>query len=281
MSAQPRRGSRASSRLDWATLAGIAVAVGGIIGGLLLEGGKITDVAQVTAALIVIGGTAGAVMVTTPFQVLVSAIKKSKHVLFDSTPDYEPAIERLLVYAKQARKTGLISLESELDKVTDPFLEKGLRLAVDGADLEDVRRIMEAEIAVFEQRGEAEAKVFEAAGGYSPTIGIIGAVLGLIQVMKHLEDIDRVGHGIAVAFVATVYGVALANLLLLPMAGKLKGRVQRSVQLKELTIEGIMSIAEGMNPNVMRSKLEAYAVKGESSKPEPPKIGSVPKSRVA
>ena len=253
----------------------------GIVGGLLLEGGKITDVAQITAALIVIGGTAGAVMVTTPLQVLVSAIKKSKDVLFDSSPNYEPVIEQLLAYAKQARKTGLISLESELDKVTDPFLEKALRLAVDGADLEDVRRIMEAEIAVFEQRGEAEAKVFEAAGGYSPTIGIIGAVLGLIQVMKHLEDIDRVGHGIAVAFVATVYGVALANLLLLPMAGKLKGRVQRSVQLKELTIEGIMSIAEGMNPNVMRSKLEAYAVKGESSKPEPPKIGSVPKSRVA
>ncbi len=273
---------KSSSRVDLATVIGLVVGFGGILGGLVLEGGRVADVAQITAAMIVIGGTAGAVMITTPLPILLAAVKKSTHVFWDSTARPEPLIEQLLGYAKEARKRGLISLDSELDNIADPFLRKGLTLAVDGADLEDVRRILEAEIAITEQQGEAEARVFEAAGGYSPTIGIIGAVLGLIQVMKHLEDLDKVGHGIAVAFVATVYGVALANLILLPMGSKLKIRLQQSLHLKELIVEGVISVAEGMNPNVMRSKLEAYASGGgESSMPGDPKIASVPKSRVA
>ncbi len=273
---------RKSSGVDLATLVGLVVAFGGILGGLVLEGGRVADVTQITAAMIVIGGTAGAVMVTTPLPILIAAVKKSTRVLWDSTVRPEPMIEQLLRYAKEARKGGLISLESELEKIPDPFLRKGLTLAVDGADLEDVRRILEAEIATTEQRGEAEAKVFEAAGGYSPTIGIIGAVLGLIQVMKHLEDIEKVGHGIAVAFVATVYGVALANLVLLPIGSKLKSRLQQLIQLRELTLEGLMSIAEGMNPNVMRSKLEAYANEaGGRKRKSEAKIASVPNSRVA
>jgi len=271
-----------SSGVDFATLIGLVIAFGGILGGLVLEGGKVADVTQITAAMIVIGGTVGAVMVTTPLPILLAAVKKSTRVLWDSTARAEPIIEQLLRYAKEARKGGLISLESELDRIADPFLRKGLTLAVDGADLEDVRRILEAEIAMAEERGEAEAKVFEAAGGYSPTIGIIGAVLGLIQVMKHLEDIEKVGHGIAVAFVATVYGVALANLVLLPIGSKLKSRLQQSLRLKELTLEGLMCIAEGMNPNVMRSKLEAYANDaGGKRKPGVAKVASIPNSRVA
>jgi chemotaxis protein MotA len=131
-------------------------------------------------------------------------------------------------------------------------------LAVDGADLQDIRRIMELEIELAEHRGECDAKVFETAGGYSPTIGIIGAVLGLIQVMKHLEDIERVGHGIAVAFVATVYGVAFANLFLLPAGAKLRARLESRLRNQELILEGILSLAEGMNPMLMQSKLEAY-----------------------
>ena len=145
-----------------------------------------------------------------------------------------------------------------MNAIADPFLKKALSLAVDGTDLQDLRRIMELEIQMAEQHGEAEAKVFEAAGGYAPTIGIIGAVLGLIQVMKHLEDIEAVGHGIAVAFVATVYGVAVANIILLPAATKLKLRLQHALQIKELMLEGVVSIAEGLNPKLVRSKLEAY-----------------------
>lgn len=247
-----------SGRADISTIAGLLVTVVGILGGLLLEGGKFTDVAQFTAAIIVLGGTAGAVMVTTPMPLLLQSVKKLPHVFWDSIPSSDDAVERLMRFAARARKDGLVSLERDTESIEDPFLRKALTLAVDGADLQDLRSIMELELDLAERRGESEAKVFEAAGGYAPTIGIIGAVLGLIQVMKHLEDIEAVGHGIAVAFVATVYGVALANLFLLPAASKLKLRLQRSLQIKELMLEGVIGIAEGLNPKLIRSKLEAF-----------------------
>jgi chemotaxis protein MotA len=245
-------------KIDFATLAGIVIALSGIIGGLLLEGGRVSDIISVTAAMIVIAGTAGAVMITTPFHHLLSAAAKLPTIFWDSSPSNAASIEQILKFTKQARKSGLISLDPELDKLTDPFFKKALSLAVDGADLQDIRRIMELEIELTEHRGEAEAKVFETAGGYSPTIGIIGAVLGLIQVMKHLEDMDRVGHGIAVAFVATVYGVAFANLLLLPASAKLRARLESRLKNHELVLEGVLSLAEGMNPMLIQSKLDAY-----------------------
>ena len=145
-----------------------------------------------------------------------------------------------------------------MEEISNPFFRKALRLAIDGADLKVVRRIMELEIDSAEAKGEAEAKVFEAAGGYAPTVGIIGAVLGLIQVMKHLDDIEAVGHGIAVAFVATVYGVFVANIFFLPIANKLKARLQRSIQLREMALEGVIAISEGMNPKLIESQLERF-----------------------
>ncbi len=243
---------------DFSSLAGLLVAAIGILGGLLLEGGKFSDVAQFTAAMIVLGGTAGAVMLTTPLPLLLAGVKKLPQVFWDSTPSSDSALEQILNFATRARKDGLVSLEHEVESIEDPFLRKALTLAVDGTDLQDLRGIMELELDLAERRGEAEAKVFEAAGGYAPTIGIIGAVLGLIQVMKHLEDIVAVGHGIAVAFVATVYGVALANVFLLPAANKLKLRLQDAVQMKELMLEGVIGIAEGLNPKLIRSKLAAF-----------------------
>lgn len=250
--------ARSSGKIDLATFAGLVLAVAGILGGLLLEGGKTADVLQYTAAMIVVAGTAGAVMVTTPPSLLIAALRRVKDVLWDTTPSTTVVTAQLLEFARQARRTGIVSLESEMEKLSDPFFRKALLLAVDGMDLQDLRRVMELEIEISERRGEAEAKVFETAGGYAPTIGIIGAVLGLIQVMKHLDDIERVGHGIAVAFVATVYGVGLANLILLPMGNKLKARVERSVHFKELIVEGVIGIAEGMNPKLIESKLEAF-----------------------
>jgi len=245
-------------RLDLSTIGGLVIAVAGILGGLILEGGKLSDVSQITAALIVLGGTAGAVMVTTPTALLWAAVKKLPLLLWDSTGSPVHVIEEIIAFASRARRHGIVSLEADVDDIEDPFLRKALSLAVDGADLQDIRRIMEIEIHLAEERGEAEAKVFEAAGGYAPTIGIIGAVLGLIQVMKHLEDIAVVGHGIAVAFVATVYGVGAANILLLPAGQKLKLRLQRTLELKEIMLEGVIAIAEGLNPKLIRSKLEAY-----------------------
>jgi len=262
----PKSAKPSGSKPDLATLGGLILAVGGIVGGLVMEGGKVKDVAQVTAAIIVLSGTIGAVMVTTPLHTLLGAVKKLALVFFDSDQSPEAAIEEIIKYATKARKSGIVSLEQDADAVQDPFLRRALNLAVDGTDLDVIRKTMELEITLEEHHAEAEAKVFEAAGGYAPTIGIIGAVLGLIQVMKNLANIDEVGHGIAVAFVATVYGVATANLFFLPAGNKIKARVHKAIQNRELMLEGVTGIVEGLNPKLLRSRLEAYARKEEKAK---------------
>jgi chemotaxis protein MotA len=257
--ADPQKAKGGAAKPDVVSFAGIAVALGGIIGGLLLEKGSIRDIAQYTAAMIVLGGTLGAVMLNTPFAVILGALKRLVSVFVENLESPDGLIDEIIGYATKARKNGLVSLEQEAELIADPFLRKALTLAVDGTDLQEIRNMMELQIGLFEHRAEAEAKVFESAGGYSPTIGIIGAVLGLIQVMKHLENIEEVGRGIAVAFVATVYGVALANIFLLPSANKIKARIHHQVQMKELILEGVVGIVEGLNPKLIRSKLEAYA----------------------
>jgi len=250
--------SGSGRRPDLATIGGLALALVGILGGLVLEKGKVQDVSQVTAAIIVLGGTLGAVMVTTPLGVLLSAARKLSVVFLESVQTPDTIIEQIIAYATKARKNGIVSLEVETESIQDLFLRKALNLAVDGTDLQELRRMMELDISLEEQRGEAEAKVYEAAGGYAPTIGIIGAVLGLIQVMKHLANIDEVGRGIAVAFVATVYGVGSANIFFLPAGNKIRSRLQATLQLRELMLEGVLGIAEGLNPKLIRIKLEAY-----------------------
>jgi chemotaxis protein MotA len=185
-------------------------------------------------------------------------VGKIRLIFFDRAYTPDAVIEEIIEYATQARKQGIVSLEQQAASIQDPFLRKALNLAVDGIDMSQIRSIMELEITLLEQDGEMEAKVFESAGGYSPTIGIIGAVLGLIQVMKNLANIDEVGRGIAVAFVATVYGVASANLMFLPAANKLKARVREAVRIREVMLEGVLSIVEGLNPKLIRTKLEAY-----------------------
>lgn len=253
-------------RIDFSSFAGIAVALGGIIGGLILEGGSIKDVAQVTGAIIVFGGTIGAVMITTPTALLLGALRNLKYVFFQPSHEPRKIIDEILNYAARARRNGIVSLESDVEKIEDPFLRKALSLGVDGTDLQELKEMMVLEIDADERRGKSEAKVFEAAGGYSPTIGIIGAVLGLIQVMKHLDQIELVGHGIAVAFVATVYGVAAANIIFLPAGAKLKARAEESSHMKELMLEGVSSIVQGLHPKVIERKLEGYI--SNNSKPK-------------
>ena len=242
------------------------MAAGGIIGGLVLDGGKVSDIRQVTAAIIVLGGTLGAVMVTSPLTSLIRAAKGLKNVFFEEVIDLDAAVDEIVGFASKARKSSIISLEEDLDKIGDPFLKKALSLAIDGTDLKELHKMMDLEIFQAEKREETAVKVYESAGGYSPTIGIIGAVMGLIQVMKHLENIDEVGRGIAIAFVATVYGVAVANLFFLPVANKLKARIHNDVQVKELLLEGVGSIIEGMNPKLIRLKLEAFVEPGGKKK---------------
>lgn len=264
--AKESKTNKGSSKPDIATLLGLAIALGGILGGLKLEKGNVGDIAHLSPGIIVLGGTFGAVLVSMPMSVVMAAIKRLKQVLFEQPVSPGVLIEEIIEYATKARKNGLVSLEEDAARIADPFLQKALTLAVDGTDLQEIRKMLELEIGLDEHHAEAEAKVFEAAGGYAPTIGIIGAVLGLIQVMKNLSNIDEVGRGIGVAFVATVYGVGIANVFLLPAANKIKSRAQAELQMKELIVEGVAGIIEGLNPKLIRSKLEAYAPADGKSK---------------
>lgn len=256
---------RQTSRPDIATIAGVGVAFACILGGLVLEKGNVKDVAQITAALIVVGGTAGAVMVSSPMRTIMSAIAHLKPVFFESSHNLEGLIDEIIGYASKARKQGIVSLEAEAGTISDPFLRKAMNLAVDGADIDELKAMMELEIEQRENVADEAAKVFESGGGYAPTIGIIGAVLGLIQVMKNLENISEVGHGIAVAFVATLYGVGIANILLLPAAAKIRARSAADTRMRELSLQGVVGMIEGSNPKLIRARLEAYLNNAKAS----------------
>lgn len=244
--------------MDKATFAGLLVAVGGIVLGLLLEGGNISQVLQPTAAMIVFGGTLGAVLVQFPLPVVVGAARRLANIFLDRQTDSQHWVKELVEYANQARRVGIISLDEKLAAIDQPFLKRSLMLAIDGTEPQELRKMMDLEITNQAERDERYPAVFDSAGGFSPTIGIIGAVLGLIQVMQHLDKIDEVGRGIAVAFVATIYGVGAANLFFLPAAGKLKLRIREEQVMREMMLEGVVSILEGMNPRMLESKLLGF-----------------------
>jgi chemotaxis protein MotA len=269
---------KSGQRPDLASLGGLLVAFGGVLVGLTLDGGKVIELVQVNAALIVFGGTLGAVMLTNSMGVLLRAVRRVGSVFFEKNHSPEAAIEEIIGYATQARKQGIVSLEQQAVSAPDPFLRKALNLAVDGIDMSQIRSIMELEITILEQDADAESKVFEAAGGYAPTVGIVGAVMGLMQVMKNLANIDEVGRGIASAFVATVYGLILANFFCLPAAAKLRARTRDAIQIREVMLEGVLAIVEGLNPKLIRTRLEAYERKsagaaGKSKAPAKAKAG--------
>ena len=251
--------------IDKASFSGIILAIGGILAGLLLEGGNLGQILQPTAAMIVFGGTLGAVMIQFPLPIIILAFRQLGSVFVNPQHDPESTIDQLVQYAQKARREGIVSLDSDLEEINDPFLRKTLMLAIDGTEPQELRKMMELELDNQAEYEEQVPQVLESAGGFSPTVGIIGAVLGLIQVMQHLDKIDEVGRGIAVAFVATVYGVGSANLIYLPMAGKMKLRI-REVQIKrEMTLEGVVSILEGMNPHMLETKLLGFLVEANQS----------------
>jgi chemotaxis protein MotA len=244
--------------MDIGTIVGLLVAAGAILVGLIMEGGKIGQILQPTAALIVFGGTFGAILVQFPFGVVLAAFRSLASIFFVPKTDPLGIIQEIVTIAHKARREGIVSLDKDLDTIQNPFMRKSLMLAVDGTEPDELRKMMEMEL---EKQGEHEdniPKVFESAGGFSPTIGIIGAILGLIQVMQHLDNIDEVGRGIAVAFVATVYGVGAANVLLLPAAGKLRIRTREAQINREMILEGVISILEGMNPRMIETKLVSF-----------------------
>lgn len=252
--------------MDILTILGLAMGFGAVIGGQVLEGGSLHSITQFTAAIIVFGGTIGAVLVNYPMSTFLLALKNAKMALLNTKADPKKLIKELSELAAVARKDGLLALEGRIKKVEDPFLKKGLQLVVDGTEPKLTREILEIEITYSEEYHHASAKVFESAGGYSPTIGILGAVLGLIHVMENLADPTKLGSGIAVAFVATVYGVGSANLVYLPLAGKLKFKMREEAIIKELIIEGLISLSEGENPRRVEEKLAGFLRDSEKNK---------------
>ncbi|MGA7463641.1 MAG: flagellar motor protein [Candidatus Korobacteraceae bacterium] len=254
--------------MDKSSFAGLFLGLGGIVAGLLLEGGKLSQVVQPTAAIIVFGGTLGAVLLQYPMPVVASAFRRLVQVFFEPKLDPQLTVQQLVVFANKARRHGMISLDADLPGIADPFLRKSLMLAVDGTEPQELRKMMQLELDNQAEYEENIPKVFESAGGFAPTIGIIGAVLGLIQVMQHLDNINEVGKGIAVAFVATVYGVGSANLFFLPSSGKLRIRIREEQVLHEMTLEGVISILEGMNPRMLETKLIGFLREPPKAKEE-------------
>ncbi len=244
--------------MDKASIGGVLVAIAGIIAGLLMEGGNIGQILQPTAALIVFGGTLGAVLLQFPLTTVAAAIARMTHVFAAPRKHNDELIRLLVAFANKARRNGVVSLDADLQAIQDPFLRQAVMLAVDGTEPADLRKIMQVSLDSKTEGEERLPAVFESAGGFSPTIGILGAVLGLIQVMQHLDNIQEVGRGIAVAFVATIYGVGIANLFFIPMAGKMRLRVREDYLRREMMLEGVISILEGMNPRMLEVKLSGF-----------------------
>jgi chemotaxis protein MotA len=258
--------------VDRSTITGIAVALCAIGVGLVLEGGRLAQILQPTAAIVVFGGTLGAVLVQFPMPTVLQAVRDLRTVFLNRPPQTESLVELLLRFSHKARREGIVSLDPELAEIQDRFLRDCLTLAVDGVGVADLKKTMEQQLDYRAEKEERGPKVFEAAAGFAPTVGILGAVLGLIQVMQQLQDIDAVGKGIASAFVSTLYGVGAANLLFLPWAGKLKIRLRERQIIEEMTLNGVLCIIQGVNPRALERQLASYLPGRPIETPKPRRV---------
>ena len=244
--------------MDKISVLGLLFGIVAITGGQLLEGGHIASLSQPTALLIVLGGTMGAVMLQSPYATFMRGMRMVRWVWYPPVVDHQQLIKQISNWSQVSRREGLLALEGVINQLKDDFSRKGLQLLVDGAEPERLREVLEVDISTFEVEMKLSARIWEAAGGYSPTIGILGAVLGLIHVMENLSDPSKLGAGIAVAFVATIYGVGLANLVFLPIANKLKAHIGRLIVQREMIVDGLVGIANGDNPRNIESRLKGY-----------------------
>lgn len=249
---------RENVKFDKASILGVICALGGIGVGVLLEGGSILEMFQPSAAFIVFGGTAGATLLAQPLSHVIGAARQLRQIFLSAERDLERDIDEIHALAVKTSRGGMYAIEKEIEALDEPFLRQGLWMAIDNHEMDEIRETLDLQIERELIQREAEADVLESAGGFAPTIGIIGAVLGLIQVMKHLENMEEVGTGIAIAFVATIYGVSIANLALLPMAKKMMLRADAEANRKAMLLDGIEGIVTKKNPRVIRSKLTAY-----------------------
>jgi len=244
--------------MDILSVLGVLLGVGALLLGNMLDGGRLSSLINVSALIIVFGGTIGATLLHFPPMTFIRSFKMSRWIFIPQRIDLKGNIKKIINWSVLARKEGLLGLENELDREKDPFIHKGLQLLVDGNEPEVIRDILDVELTTKENLDYQAARLFEAMGGYAPTIGILGAVMGLIHVMQNLADPAKLGEGIATAFVATIYGVASANLLFLPIANKLKAHIFASTQAREMIAVGIICIAEGENPRNIEMKLDGY-----------------------
>lgn len=274
--------------MELGTPVGLVVGFGALLVAAVLEGGEISSFIQGTAALIVFGGTFGATLVSFPLKRVALLPRLILEAFFEkSALANAPAemVERFVQLAQVARREGLLALEEEAAKIDDPFVKKGLLLVVDGIDAEVIEAVLTTDIQALRERHEAGYGTLEAMGGYAPTMGIIGTVMGLIHVLSSLEDPAQLGPAIAVAFVATLYGVSSANLLWIPLATKLKAKSKQEAFLRELALQGLLAIQAGDNPRIVREKLEAFLAPGHRGGAAAPgagaPAGSAPRAGVA
>ena len=246
--------------MDKISVIGLLLGIVAIVGGQIMEGGHLASLSQPTALLIVLGGTTGAVMLQSPYATFKRGMRMVVWVWIPPTVDYLQLIKQVSSWSQVSRREGLLALENVIHLLKDDFARKGLQLLVDGAEPERLREVLEVEINTYENELRLSARIWEAAGGYAPTIGILGAVMGLIQVMENLSDPSKLGAGIAVAFVATIYGVGLANLVFLPMANKLKTHISRLIVQREMIVDGLVAIANGDNTRIIESRLRGYFI---------------------
>lgn len=244
--------------MDLATLIGLLLGVGCVVGSFLMEGGSIGQIINVPAGIIVFGGTFGAAMASSPMSRIVGMPILFRHALFAKRHDARQVIRDLVRFAEKARREGLLVLEEDAKELDDPFLRSGLQLAIDGTDAELVRDILRTDLDLVQERHKGGAEVFKTLGGFAPTLGIIGTVMGLIHMLGQMSTPGKMGPAIAAAFIATLYGVCSANLLYIPIANKLKVRSGEEVLIREIMIEGILSIQAGDNPRIVEEKLKAF-----------------------
>lgn len=244
--------------MDKLSFLGLLVAVTGIVGGSLLEGGSVAILLQGASLLIVLGGTMGAVMLQNPVRIFGKGIKMGIWAFSTPRIAQQKMVYQLSAWSNIARRDSVLKLEDQIDDISDPFIRKGLQMLVDGNTADKIRSVMDVDLQTYEQCSFQAARVWESAAGYAPTIGIMGAVLGLVQVMQTLSEPSKLGAGIAVAFISTLYGVGLANLVFLPIAGKLKLIILQQVSLREMFIDGLMMIANAENSRYIENKLQGY-----------------------
>ena len=244
--------------MDRLSIFGLLIAFGGIIGGSILEGGSVAILLQGASLLIVLGGTIGAVMLQNPFKVFAMGVRMGRWAFATPKISQQKMIYQLSAWSNLVRRDGVLKLEDQIDEISDPFIRKGLQLLVDGNSAEKIRNVLDVDLRTYEQSHFQAARVWESAAGYAPTIGILGAVLGLVHVMQNLTDPSKLGAGIAVAFISTLYGVGLANLVFLPISGKLKIIILQQINTREMFIDGVMMIANGENTRYLETKLQGY-----------------------